>query len=286
VARLLAGGDPRFGLPPREAMMARNLDEVRAWLAPQLAHGALEVSVAGDFDIDAAIDAAARTIGALPKRDPRPALDELRKVSFPSRPFARDIPVDTNNPTSLVAVYWPTSDGMDVHRAHRLAILADVLSGRLRVKLREQVGGPVSPSVASSASDILPGYGYIMAIVEVDPAKATGVEKAVVAAAGDLNANGATQEELDRVRNPLLTAVLETERTNRYWMTVLGRAQEMPEVLDSARSRHADIESISKADIDALARSYLAPEKASRVIAHPTVIAAPSSSVPPPPDAM
>jgi zinc protease len=120
----------------------------------------------------------------------------------------------------------------------------------------------------------------------MDPAKATDVEKAVVAVAGDLNANGVTQEELDRVRNPLVTKALETERTNRYWMTVLGRAQERPELLDSARNRHADFESISTADIDALAKSYLAPEKASRVIIHPAVAAAPSSGAPPPPDAM
>ena len=36
-------------------MLARNLDEVKAWLAPQLASGALEVSVLGDIDVDAVI---------------------------------------------------------------------------------------------------------------------------------------------------------------------------------------------------------------------------------------
>jgi len=285
VSRLLASGDPRFGLPPKGVMMARNLDEERAWLAPQLAHGALEVSVAGDFDVDTAIDDAAKTIGILPKRDPRPALDDLRKVSFPSQPFAKEIPVEAGTPKSLVAVYWPTSDGIDVRRARRLVILADVLADRIRPKARELLGATANPSVASSASDVFPGFGYIVAIAEVDPAKATGIEKATVAAAGDLNANGVTPDELDRVKSRILTSVVETERTNRYWMTVLGKAQEMPETLDAARNRHADFDSISKADIDALAKSYLAPEKASRVIIHPAV-SAPSSVVVPPPDAL
>jgi len=285
VSKLLAGGDPRFGLPPKDVMLARNLDEERAWLAPQLAHGALEVSVVGDVDIDSAIDDAARTIGTLPKRDPRPPLDALRKVSFPSQPFARDIPVDTGTPKSLVAVYWPTSDGIDVRRARRLVILADVLADRLRPKVRELQGATANPSVASSASDIFPGYGYLVAIIEVDPAKATGTEKAVVAVSSDLNANGVTQDELDRVKSSILTSVAETERTNRYWMTVLGKAQEMPDPLDAARNRQPDFDSISKADIDALARSFLAPERASRVIIHPAVHA-PSSVVVPPPDAL
>jgi zinc protease len=37
VANLLASGDPRFGMPPQEEMMTRNLEEVKAWLSPQFA---------------------------------------------------------------------------------------------------------------------------------------------------------------------------------------------------------------------------------------------------------
>jgi zinc protease len=289
VGRLLASGDPRFGLPPKEAMMARTLDEEKAWLEPTLASGALEVSIAGDFDLETAIAAAARTVGTLPKREARPALDDLRKVSFPSHPFTRDFAVDTRIPKSLVSVYWPTSDGTDVHRARRLSILAEVLSDRLRVKVREQLGGTYSPTVASSAGDVFPGFGYLVAVVEVDPARAKEIAKAVIEVAGDLNAKGVTQDELDRAKNPIQTAILETERTNQYWMTVIGRAQEKPEVLEWARSRHLDYRAISKADIDALAKAYLAPELASRVIIHPEVApaapVAPGPKVPPPPDA-
>jgi zinc protease len=289
VGRMLASGDPRFGLPPKEAMMARTLDEEKAWLEPTLASGALEVSIAGDFDLDSAIAAAARTVGTLPKREPRPALDDLRKVSFPSHPFTRDFGVDTRIPKSLVSVYWPTSDGTDVHRARRLSILAEVLSDRLRVKVREQLGGTYSPTVASSAGDVFPGFGYMVAVVEVDPARAKEIAKAVIEVAGDLNAKGVTQDELDRAKNPVQTAILETERTNQYWMTVIGRAQEKPEVLEWARSRHLDYQAITKADIDALAKAYLAPEMASRVIIHPEVApaapVAPGPKVPPPPDA-
>ena len=285
VPRLLFGGDPRFGLPPKDVMLARTLDEEKAWLGPQLAHGSLEVSVAGDFDIDAAIEAAARTIGALPKRDPRPPLDDLRKASFPSQPFSRDFSVATDAPKSLVAVYWPTADGMDARRAKRLVVLANLLSERVRAKARDQLGEAISPSVASSASDTFPGYGYMVAITEVDPPKAKKIQDLIISVAGDLGANGATQDELDKVKNPLLTSVLETERTNRYWMTVLGKAQEMPQVLDWARTRHADFESITKGEIESLAKDYLSPDRASRVIVHPTALQAPPKVVIPPPDA-
>ncbi|MFZ1055781.1 MAG: insulinase family protein, partial [Opitutaceae bacterium] len=109
--------------------------------------------------------------------------------------------------------------------------------------------------------------------------------------AADLSAHGATQDELERAKKPKLTAERESERTNKYWMTVLLRAQERPEVLDWARSRRADFESISLADLDALAKAYLSPEKASRVTIHPYLVpaASPLRTVPtlrPPPDGL
>ena len=291
VPKLLAGGDPRFGLPTHAEMMARNLNEVRDWLAPQLASGPLEVSLVGDIDVDAAIDAAARTLGTLPKRDPRPPLDALCKVSFPSRPFTKDYAVEMSLPKGLVAVYWPTSDGMDVGRARRLNILGLLLAERLRVKVGDKLPSAVPPTVGSTASDIFPGYGYIAAIAIVDPPKAREIESAIVAVAADMSANGVKQEELNGAMAKTLRSVLESELTNGYWMTVLGKAQEKPEVLDWARNRLADFKAISKADIDTVAKDYLGEDKASRVTIHP--YATPASSPllvsptpPPPPDGL
>jgi zinc protease len=292
VQNLLANGDPRFGLPSKDEMSSRSLDELKAWLAPQFANGALEVSLVGDFDVETAIAAAARTIGTLPARAAKPALDDLRKVSFPAQPFVDDYAIDSAIPKALVATYYPTADGVDIQRARRLGILAEIFSDRLRVKIREQMGSTYAPSVGSSASDVFPGYGYIAALVELDPAKAKQIQVVVIAVAADLAANGASQDELDRAKNPILTSIRETERTNKYWLTVLGRCQEKPQVLDWARSRSTDYAAISKADVDALAKSYLAPEKASRVIIHPYPIPAASSMMrptptpSPPPDGM
>jgi zinc protease len=141
---------------------------------------------------------------------------------------------------------------------------------------------------------VFPGYGYIAATVVIDPAKTQQIEDVVVAVAADISANGATQDELDRAKNPVMTAIRETERTNPYWMTVLGRSQEKPETLDWARSRKADFESITKAEIDALAKAYLGADRASRAIIQPNPPPAPPSMLlrpgptptpTPPPDA-
>jgi zinc protease len=292
VNALLAGGDPRFGLPPHDQMMSRTLDEVKAWLTPELAHGAIEIAVSGDADLDAVTDAVAKTFGALPKRGPRPPLDPKKIIAFPDKPFHEDYGIDTKIPKALVGVYWPATDGLEIHRQRRLNLLGDILEDRLRVKVREQLGSAYSPEIVTVASDVFPGYGYYGALIEVDPAKAHEIQDVVVAVAAELASGGTNLDEITRAKNPILSHISESERTNGYWMTVLGRAQERPEVLDWARSRRADFESINKADMDALAKTYLGADHASRFIIHPypTAAASPVLVAPgkdePPPDGM
>ena len=266
VANLIAGGDLRFGLPAKDVMMSRTLAEARAWLAPQLARGALEVSLVGDLDIEAAIAVVAKTLGALPPRDAKPGLDELKKISFPSEPFTKNYTIASEIPKGNVVVYWPTTDGMDVKRARRLNMLASVLNDRLRVKIREEMGGTYSPNAGSNASDTFPGYGYLQASCVVEPALAAKISDAIVAIGDDLAKNGVTDDELNRARQPALTSARESLRTNNYWGAgVLARAQEKPEVLDWARTRLPDLESITTTELAALAKTYLGRERASRV---------------------
>lgn len=275
VSRLLAGGDPRFGTPTEAELAARTTDEVRTWLTPQLATGAIEIALVGDLDVDAAIAAVAQTLGALPPRAPKPTLDEARQVALPTEPFRKDYRVETEIPKGIVALYWPTTDSRDVRVARRLSLLGEVFADRLRVKVREELGGAYSPGAGNNSSDTYRGYGYMIANVTVDPERAGEIADVVTAIAADLAANGVSEDELDRARQPILTSIRESVRTNGYWLgSVLAAAQEYPERLDWSRSRTADFEGISKAEVDALAKAYLGSDRAFRAVVLPTPAAA------------
>ncbi|MDQ2659072.1 MAG: insulinase family protein [Verrucomicrobiota bacterium] len=270
VANLLADGDPRFGMPPKEVMLARNLEEVKAWLTPQLAHGSLEVALVGDLDIDAVIAAAAKTIGALPARAAKPDLTDLKKISFPAKPFAKDYAIESEIPKGSLLLYWPTNDALDVHRSRRLNLLGSVLSDLLRVKVRQEIGGTYSPRAGSNASDVFPGYGYMAASIDVDPPTAKKMCELVTELADEVAQKGVSDDELNRARQPLLTALRESLRSNAYWLgAVLARAQERPEVLDWARSRMDDVESITTAELSELAKDYLGKARVSRATVLP-----------------
>jgi len=70
IARLLVSGDTRFGFPPKEEMLKRNTQEVKAWVGPELARGAIEIALVGDLEIEATIAAVAQTLGALAETGP------------------------------------------------------------------------------------------------------------------------------------------------------------------------------------------------------------------------
>ena len=265
IASLVANGDRRFAIPEQKVVMARTLDELKDWLTPQLTHGSLEVAIVGDLEIEASIDAASRTIGALPRRDVKPALAELKKVSFPAQPFAKNYVIDSEIPKGAVFVYWPTDDYRDVQRTRRLNLLADILNDRLRVKVREAIGGTYIPHAQNHSSSIFPGYGYMFAGIDVDPTMAGKISDLAIELADDLHQKGVTNDEFNRAREPQLSYSRGVFRDNGYWLTVvLARAQEKPEHLDWARTRLADIEAITPAEISALAAKYLGREHASR----------------------
>ncbi|PTY05472.1 peptidase M16 [Opitutaceae bacterium EW11] len=270
VPRILASGDPRFGIPQKPELMARTLEEEKAWLTPQFAQGPVEIAIVGDIDPEKTVEAAAQTFGALPKREPKPAYEEERRVAIPSPAIEKEFRVPTEIPKGVVAVYWPTTDARDVKRARRLNLLANVVSDRLRVQVREKLGESYSPEAASATDDTYRNYGFLFAYVTIDPAKAKEVVDTVLTIGDDIVKHGITDDEFDRARKPLLTALRESARTNAYWLSaVLSSAQEEPQRLDWARSRYADTESMKKEEVEALAREYLGTQRAFRFVVIP-----------------
>jgi zinc protease len=270
VAPLLASGDHRFGTPPRDVMFARTLDEVRAWLTPQLTAGPLEVAIVGDLDVEATIAAVARTLGALPARSRDAAPDGLRQVRFPAEPFARDFTIDSQLPKGLGVFYWPTTDGMNVHTARRLGLLSRVMTERLRLSLREELGLVYSASVRSNSSDTFPGYGYFNSSIDLDPGTVPQIIAAIEDLTSGLHTEGVTDDELERSKLPALTSIRDSGRTNGYWLgNVLARAQSQPEVLDWARTRESDTAAITVAELNELVQRYLHPDRISRAVILP-----------------
>lgn len=272
---LLASGDPRFGLPPMEDSMAVTPADVDAWLTPVFSNCDLEIAIIGDIDIDKTIELVGSTVGALPPRALRGEYSENNHVVFPAEPPRETFTVDTEIQKAQVGVYWPTEDSSDIHRVRRLRVLSSIMSDRLRKVVREELAAAYSPRASSSNSDAYPGYGIFSVGVEVDPPEAETILATILRIARKLQADGVTEDELERAREPVLTAIRQSVRENGYWLgAVLARAQTEPKYLDYARNREADIRSITVGELNELAALYLREETSAQFIVTPAEVPA------------
>ncbi len=268
VASYLASGDPRFGFPPEDAVMERDLGELREWLATPLSGSRLELSLVGDFEVEAVIPLLLRTFGALPERAAdKPDFAAARLVSFPQPPAEPHVIRYTSEiPKAVDLTVWPTTDQWDISRTRRLSVLAAVMDDRLRIKVREELGADYGPQAYSYASDTFEDYGDLVALMMVDPSRADELVNVGREIGAELLASGTTQDELERMIKPLLEQITQWRRNNRYWLgSVLASSQEHPVRLDWARSMVDDLKSITVEDINSLAREYLQPERAIRI---------------------
>ncbi len=184
--------------------------DLKAMLAQPLAKGPVEVVVVGDTSVDAAIKAVAATFGALAPRDAG-GPDPDQTIAFPAPTSAPVVLAHTGRADQAVGlIAWPTEDFYsDTLRARRLAILGEVLELRLTDQLRKAESVTYSPEAQSAPSNVFPHYGYMLAEVEVPPAKLDGFFSDVQAITADLRANDVSADELERAKKP---AVEDLER--------------------------------------------------------------------------
>ncbi len=269
---LLHGGDRRFTFPGRDEIAKTQLADLQAQVAPHLASDPIEVVVVGDVTVDKAIEAVARTFGALPARvaAARPS-DSQKRVGFPAHNLQPLVLTHKGRADQAIGyVAWPTNDlWANPQQALENDILGEVMDIRLIEELRQAQGATYSPSVNYQHSLIWTGWGYLGASVEVPPAKLDGFFRDVDKIAADLRARPVTADELDRARKPRLERLEKGRVTNQYWLSELSGAQTEPRKLEFIRHIIPGTEKITAADVQRAARLVFDDARAYRIEVQP-----------------
>jgi zinc protease len=267
VARMLRSGDPRYGFPTESETDAVDLDDVRTFLTPALQNAPIEITVVGDFEEQAVIDAIAGTIGALPARaDGWPDYPENRILEFPD---ATDEPIrlthNGGDDQALVNVYWPTTDDSDIRRSRVIRLMRAVMALKLTEQLREGAAFTYSASSSNVESFYHPGYGYLYVGADIRVENIDPVYEAIGQIAADMANGEITDDELLRARQPLLEQIQNAFESNPAWLGWLSQSFEYPERLDRIRTIADDYSDITLEEIVSAARTYLIDETAYRV---------------------
>ncbi|MCG8441735.1 MAG: insulinase family protein [Caulobacterales bacterium] len=267
VGRVLASGDPRFGIPAQETLEARSLAEAAAGFERARTDGAVEIGVVGDVDLEAVISAVAATYGALPERNAEPAdFPEARRIAFPDGAVEPITLRHAGEPNRALALtHWRAVDDADAQRARRLRLLARVLDRKLIDVVREEFAATYSPSARVSLSPVFPDYGYFVASLDLEPGRVTEFFAVIDRIAADMVAGDITEDELERARRPLLERLEERLEDNRYWLSLVDTAQTEPDRLQRHREDQAGYEAITLEELREAAAAYLRPDAAVRI---------------------
>lgn len=267
--RFLAGGDTRFGLPNWGEYEKRSLEQVEEWFGRQLHQSNLEIAVVGDFEKSQAVDLAARYFGSLPTRSAQKFGTGQTVPEFPQG-AAEKLTADSSIPKALLVVAYPTDDFWDIQQTRRLNLLADILSERLRVRIRETLGAVYSPFAFNRSYRSYAGFGILQIHLNVDPASTKILENEVQQIVYRTSQEGIDPDEFRRVLDPTLTGIKDLRQTNLYWLnSVLVGASRYPQQLVWSRTMEQDYASITIDQITRLARTYLSPDKSAVVVVAP-----------------
>ena len=267
---ILSDGDPRFTLQPKEDYLALTFADLKEAIGDRLSHGALELSIVGDFDEQEAIDAVAVTLGALPQRESNFQRYEANRMrSFTADRRSHVLRHEGSKDQARISMYWPTRDDSDQTEALKLELLERVVRLEMTEKLREELGQIYSPSVSASQSRTYTGYGTFNLAASVDTGSVTSAREAILTTLQRLISEPVSQDVLLRARRPLEENFDNALKTNGGWMNLSEKAQSEPERLERFSQGKTILAAITAEDIRQTAAHYLDPEQRVEILALP-----------------
>ena len=260
--KAMYGADPRFTTPERAELEALTTAQVKEALTPWLQHGAMEVSIVGDFKVEEILPVLERTFGAMParKREFIPLADYETSVSDVKWGLRKFLPYNTELDKTIVTQVRPCGDGMDQRRNRRLAVLTSIAREKLFDGIRAQLGETYSPSVRLTTNASLSNAATITTSSAGVVGNRVKVNTAMDAILNDLGQGLITQDDLDCALRPLITSTQKSLRTSSYWENALARLQSDPRQLPLIRDIEADVKSITLEEIQQLAREVFGPQ--------------------------
>jgi len=259
--RLLHDNDPRWGTPDLKGIEALNAKDFRAFWAPLLASGPIEVQIFGDIDVEKAIEAARVTFGAMKPRKPAPVIAPT--VGFPQHVAKPVVLSHGGQPDQAAAVIaWQAGGGSDnITEGRKIEILAAVMRDRILDRLRSAEGASYSPTVISQSPIGQPGGGRIMAITLIPPDKVDLFFTVSREIAADLIARPIDTDELRRALVPTAQMVVRRSSGNPFWMQQTEGGTFDPKRFAAINSIARDYGATTPLELQMLAAKYLAPQK-------------------------
>ncbi len=256
VVNFMNNNDNRFGYPEQSILLQRNFDEAKKLLTPIFDKQYLEISIVGDFDRTAIINQLLATFGKLQDREMQKNCNHEAKTLPWPQAQTKIFTCHTELDKATLYIVWPTKATNDAKTLRNLNILRSVLQNRLLQEIRQILGDTYSPQVAQKQNSVF-DRGFISAFLTVAPSKLDVIADKTMSIADDIAKNGISQDELNRAIKPIITSLEKKIGTNKFWIHWLANWQSQPQKINWALNDVKAYESISKTEVEAVAKSCL-----------------------------
>lgn len=274
---VLSDHDPRFTLQPPEAYKALDFARLRATIGDRLAHGAIEIAVVGDCDEAETIAHVARTLGALPPREADfRAMTDARQRSFTAHRGLTVLRHKGPMEQAIVRMVWPTADDHDARLSLTLDLLQDIVTIAVQDRVREAMGKAYSPGASASQSEVWSGWGTFSVQAAVATGDVATTRTAIRATVAALSTAPIPADLIARARAPLAQRLDNALKSNAAWADLADRAQSRPDTIARFVAARGMLDTLTPAEIGAVAARYLQPEAAVELVVLPEGVAAPT----------
>ncbi len=254
--------DQRWRPIEKAEMQAVTVEQFRDFYAPYLAAGPVNAIIVGDVELEAAIEAARRTIGALPHRPEPVTPPGATALSPPApNPEPRRFTHQGDPGQAYAMIGWSTLGGEENIRPRRaLALAANMFETRLFDRLREQEGATYAPDASHLAADSFPAWGVFTAAAEIRPSSVDTFFRIAREIVADLAAHPVQPDEFARAVNPVLSGIERRLATNGYWVVALEDWDHDPRAIENVRSYLADYRALTPEDVRRAVATWVADQ--------------------------
>ncbi len=148
-----------------------------------------------------------------------------------------------------------------IAESRKLEALAAVMQDRILDRLRSQEGASYSPGVMSDWPVGLASGGKVMALGLVAPDRTARFFEITREIAADLAKTPLGEDEMRRIMAPLQQQILRASTGNTFWLSQMRGGTFDPARIAATDRVAQDYQSITPADIQALAQKYLRADK-------------------------
>ena len=231
----------RFAPVEKEDAAAVSLEEVKAIIAESRTSGPSHLIVSGDFDKTAVLDMAVRLFSGY--SPPRKHPQNVSLPVFPADTHAVRLVGDTVD-KAVLRMAWrhDVADETDRRRHAVNQVFLLVLRDRLHKEIREKMGAAYSPSAIYPAfGKDGAGFSLLHVIVGTTPELLPAVRMAIESITKNMVEHGVGQEEVDRLRLPLLTSHTTSRKTRKLWHNLVQAELQYDEPRVQWSNEYADL---------------------------------------------